>query len=251
MWQDVVDLRDFYNSDMGKVTRRLLKARIRALWPDISGQRLLGIGYATPYLRQFKGEVERTMAMMPAGQGVLPWPEDQPGAVILADEVELPFPDNSIDRVLLVHALEASEHSSDMLREVWRVLSGGGRLLVVAPNRRGLWSHTERTPFGFGQPFTQGQLTGILRRHSFTPLRVERALFFLPLRSRPWLKAAPGWERIGHRWLGALSGVILAEAMKQLYGAQPVAAKRQRARFQLALPSPAGAARGWRLANRP
>ncbi len=246
MWQDVVDLQDFYGTEMGRVTRHLLKLRIRALWPDLSGQRLLGLGYATPYLRQFGPEAERVLAIMPAGQGVLPWPPGEPGAVTLADEVELPFPDNSIDRVLLVHALESSDHAGDMLREVWRVLSGGGRLLVVAPNRRGLWSHTERTPFGFGQPFSHRQLTNLLRRHSFTPLRAERALFFLPLRWRPWLSMAPGWERIGHRWLGALSGVILVEAMKQLYGAQPIAAKRQRSRFALSLPAPAQATRSTR-----
>lgn len=240
MWQDVVDLRDFYNTELGRVTRRLLQLRIRSLWPDLTGQRVLGLGYATPYLRQFMGEAERVMAVMPAAQGVLPWPSEGPGIVTLADEVELPFSDFSIDRVLLVHALESSEHAGDMLREVWRILPGGGRLLLVVPNRRGVWSLTERTPFGFGQPFTVGQVTRLLRNHSFTPLRSERALFFVPLRWKPWLTGATGWERIGHRWCNALSGVILIEAMKQLYGAAPVKkVKDKRARFALPMPTPA------------
>jgi SAM-dependent methyltransferase len=243
MWQDVVDLRDFYQTDMGRTARQLVKLRIRSVWPNLSRQRLLGLGYATPYLRQFKGEAERVLAVMPAGQGVLRWPADGPGAVALADEAELPFSDNSMDRVLLVHALESSDHPGDMLREVWRIMPGGGRLLVVAPNRRGIWSHSERSPFGFGQPFSQSQLAGLLRRHSFLPMKVDRALFFLPLRARPWLKAAPGWERIGHRWLAPVSGVIIVEAMKQLYGAQAVSAKARRSRFVLSLPSPARATR--------
>jgi SAM-dependent methyltransferase len=237
MWQDVVDLRDFYHTDLGKVARQLLRARIRSMWPDLRGQSLLGLGYTTPYLRQFMGEAERVLAAMPAAPGVLPWPAEGPGVIALVDETELPFQDYSIDRVLMVHALEAGDHQSDMLREVWRVLSGGGRLLVVVPNRRGPWSHSDKTPFGFGQPFTTGQATRLLRQHSFTPLRVDRALFFWPLRWRAWLRTAPGWERISLRWLQAFSGVIVIEATKQLYGAVPNRVIHRRSRITLPLPA--------------
>lgn len=239
MWQDVVDLKEFYDREIGHTARHLLRARIRALWPDLTGQRLVGLGYATPYLRQFLGEAERIAAVMPAQQGVMPWPRDVAGMTVLSDETELPFQDNSIDRVLLVHALESSEHAGDMLRECWRVLGGGGRLMVVVPNRRSLWSHLERTPFGHGQPFTQGQVTRLLRSHMFTPLVTERALLFLPFAWRAWLRAAPGWERIGRRWFSPLSGVIVIEAMKQIYGGQPAKAVKRRRAFAIALPQPA------------
>ena len=132
MWNDVVDLRDFYDTRLGQVTRHLIRRRVRALWPDLRGQSLLGLGYATPYLRQYRDEAERVLAIMPAGQGVLPWPPEGPNAVALAEETELPLPDMSVDRVLLVHGLECGEHLRDMLREVWRVMSGSGRL----PDRR-------------------------------------------------------------------------------------------------------------------
>ncbi len=239
MWQDVVDLRDFYESEIGKVSSRLLREKINAFWPDLSGHRLLGLGYATPYLVPYQDKAERTLAVMPSGQGVLPWPMEGPGSVTLADETELPFSDNSIDRVLLVHAIESSEQASAMLDEIWRVLSGGGRLLILAPNRRGFWSHSERTPFGFGQPFTQRQLAQLLRRQGFTPLRSEGALFFLPFARPAWLKAAPSFEKIGRRWFGAFSGVILIEAMKQLYNVKPLLAKRSTTSFALTLPRPA------------
>jgi SAM-dependent methyltransferase len=240
MWQDVADLKEFYDREIGHTARHLLRSRIRALWPDLTGQRLLGLGYATPYLRQFLGEAERIAAIMPAAQGVMPWPRDGVQMTALADETELPFQDNSIDRVLLVHALESSEHAGDMLRECWRVLAGGGRLMVVVPNRRSLWSHLERTPFGHGQPFTQGQVTRLLRSHCFTPLVTERALLFLPFSWRAWLRAAPGWERFGRRWFSPTAGVIVIEAMKQIYGGQPVkAVKRRRAFETIAMPQPA------------
>jgi SAM-dependent methyltransferase len=250
MWQDVVDLHDFYQTSLGTVTRRLLLARIRALWPNITGQSLLGLGFATPYLKPFMDEAERVLAVMPSGQGVIHWPRGQRNLVAFSDETELPFQDYSIDRVLMVHALESSEHPGDMLREAWRVLSGGGRLMVVVPSRRSVWALTERTPLGFGQPYSSGQLSRLLRSTSFTPLQTARALHFLPLRSRAWLSGAPGWERFAGNWLPGLAGAVIIEAAKQLYGVKP--AKPVRRRRPVLLPVPNVATGRWtsRRSNR-
>ncbi len=204
MWQDVVDLHDFYQTSLGAVTRRLLMARIRALWPDLRGQSLLGLGFADPVPLALHQRGRAGAGADAGGQGVIHWPEGKRSLVTFADETELPFQDFSIDRVLMVHALESSEHPGDMLREAWRVLSGGGRLMVVVPNRRSMWSMTERTPFGFGQSYSAGQLSKLLRSVSFTPLQTARALHFLPWRSRAWLSAAPGWERFAVNWVPAL-----------------------------------------------
>nr|WP_298689917.1 class I SAM-dependent methyltransferase [uncultured Dongia sp.] len=234
MFQDVVDLRDFYQTPLGAVTRQLLRARIREMWPDVRGQSVLGLGFATPYLRQFRSEAERVLAIMPAGQGVVHWPYNEPNLTALADETELPLQDYSVDRILMVHGLEGSDHPGDMLREAWRVLAGGGRLLLVVPNRRSLWAQLERSPFGFGQPYSAGQLSRLLRNHSFTPLRTARSLFFLPLRNRSWLRAATGWETFARHAMPGLAGAILIEATKQVYGAMPV--KNQRRRMPAMVP---------------
>ena len=78
-----------------------------------------------------------------AGQGAAAWPPKQPNQVALAMEGELPLPDRSIDRVLMVHALELAEQVAALLREVWRVLVDGGQAMIVVPNRRGLWCLSE------------------------------------------------------------------------------------------------------------
>ena len=127
----------------------------------------------------------------------------------LVDETELPLQDCSVDRILLVHAIEASEYQRDMLREAWRVLTSGGRLMVVAPNRRGIWARFERTPLGWGHPYSKAQLSRLLRDNMFTPTRSARALFMPPLRSRTLLRSAPAWERIGRRWFPTFFGVVL------------------------------------------
>ena len=124
MHTDVVDLRDFYETRLGQVARHMIRRGIRTMWPEITGMSLLGLGYATPYLRQFRGEAERVVAFMPAGQGVIHWPLEGPPAVALSEETELPLPDYSVDRVLLVHGLESSPALAALLGEIWRVLTG-------------------------------------------------------------------------------------------------------------------------------
>ncbi|MCH7795660.1 MAG: methyltransferase domain-containing protein [Proteobacteria bacterium] len=237
MWHDVVDLRDFYETQLGAMARRMIRRGVRSMWPDVKGQRILGLGYATPYLRQFLTEAERTLAFMPASKGVLHWPSEGRGLTALVDEVELPLPDLSVDRVLLVHGLESSEYQSDMLREAWRVLTGEGRLLIVAPNRGGIWARLERTPLGWGQPYSAAQLSRLLRDNMFTPTRSRRALYIPPLRTRALLRSAPAWERIGSRWFPTFGGVVLVEAGKQLY-ASNLQAERKRFRRPIVVSFP-------------
>jgi SAM-dependent methyltransferase len=229
MWNDVVDLRDFYRTSLGQMARRIIRARIREIWPDLTGMNVLGLGYATPYLLPFADEAERVIAAMPAQQGVLHWPGEGRGRVALTDETELPLPDVSIDRVLLVHGLECSEQLRPMMREIWRVLADGGRVLCVVPNRRGIWARLDRTPFGHGHPYTPAQLSRLLRDTLFTPTQDTAALYAPPSRTRMMIASAPAWERIGPRWFETFAGVLVVEAGKQIYAGTPVGAP-QRAR---------------------
>ncbi len=241
MYTDIVDLREFYESSLGQVARRMIRRRIRQIWPDVRGQIMVGVGYTTPFLRPFRDEAERLIAVMPASQGVSFWPPEGPGAVCLSDEAELPFGDMSVDRVLLVHGLEGTEQLRPMMREIWRILAGGGRVLVVAPNRRGLWARADWTPFGHGFPYSPSQLKQVLRDTMFVPERTRHALFIPPIRSRFLLRSAPAWEELGERWFKAFAGVTMVEASKQIFAG---VARRtvQPAKRQLIVPLPDGAA---------
>src|SRR5215469_13622342 len=227
MSSDVVDLRDFYRTGLGQVARRMIRNAIQRVWPDLRGMRLLGIGYPTPFLSPLSAETERTVALMPASLGVLDWSPEGRNLAALADEGELPFADYSIDRVLLVHGLETTGEVGPMLKEIWRVLAGGGRLLVIAPNRRGIWARLDRTPFGSGRPYTVSQLSQLLRDELFTPVTSATALFMPPAREGIILRSAPAWERIGTRFFPTVAGVVLIEAAKQIY-AKPRAARQPR-----------------------
>jgi SAM-dependent methyltransferase len=238
MWSDIIDLRDFYDGPLGRAVVRLIARRLRTLWPRVAGQRMLGIGFATPYLAAFRGEAERVLAVMPAGQGVMRWPdaEGSGGLVALADEGALPLPDRSMDRVLMVHCLEGTAEVHVLLRECWRVMADGGRLIVVVANRRGLWARTESAPFAQGRPFSRGQITRLLRDAMFAPLASTTALFMPPI----WWRLFGGWaaalEDLGARLFPTIAGVLVIEAEKQIYAA-PFDAAPARARV-LARPRP-------------
>ncbi|MBS0530435.1 MAG: methyltransferase domain-containing protein, partial [Proteobacteria bacterium] len=124
---DVIDLRDFYSQRLGIVARRLINRGIHAHWPNVEGQRVLGLGYPTPYLGLFREDSERCIAFMPAAQGVLKWPTARPTLATLVDQFSLPLPDAAVDRILLVHALEMSDDPENLLREVWRGGAPGAR----------------------------------------------------------------------------------------------------------------------------
>lgn len=229
MFSDAVDLWEFYGTRIGQVARRLIRRRIREIWPDAKGQTVLGLGYATPFLRPFRDEAQRVIAIMPSQQGVLSWPRDGKGLVCLADEAELPLQDVSVDRVLLVHALECTEQLRAMLNEIWRVLDANGKLLVVVPNRRGIWARLDRTPFGHGHPYSPSQLSRLLREAMFTPTLTAHALYVPPSDSPMLLRSALAIERLGERWFPRFAGVVLVEATKQIYArpkARPVRARR-------------------------
>ena len=217
MYNDVIDLRDFYHSALGRTAQRIVRRYIRSVWSDTQGMNVAGIGYAIPYLRPFMEEAERVVALMPAQQGVLRWPAEKDNVVALAQEDDLPLPDVSMDRILMVHALECSEQLRKLLREIWRILSDGGRVLIVVPNRRGIWARVDRTPFGHGHPYTSGQVSRLLRDNLFLPESSTAGLFVPPTGSRMVLASARPIERLGFRWFQTVGGVLMVEAQKQIY----------------------------------
>jgi SAM-dependent methyltransferase len=140
----------------------------------------------------------------------------------------LPLADAAVDRVLLVHALEMSHEADALLREVWRVLASGGRLLAVVPNRRWLWARMDTTPFGHGRPYSRSQIVQLLRETWFTPTGWSEALYVPPVARGWFLRSAAAWEHTGSTISAPFAGVHIVEASKQVYRAIPARRERQR-----------------------
>ena len=216
MHLDVVDLKAFYASQLGGVVRRIVAHRVRARWRRADGAVVMGLGFAAPYLSSYRGEALRLGALMPAAQGALVWPATGATNTVMVDEQMLPLPDNTVDKLLAVHCLEFTESARPLLREMWRVLTPEGRLLLIVPNRRGVWSRRETTPFGHGQPYSRTQLERLLNDALFTPVEWSTALHVPPVNKRFLLRWATGLERLGTRFWPSFAGVIIVEARKEL-----------------------------------
>jgi hypothetical protein len=224
MYTRADDLKEFYDSIQGRVVQRVLRAHLRDFWPDVRGLRMLGVGYAVPYLRPFMAEAERVLGLMSPPQGAVDWPSDGKNLVALCNDAEWPVETNSIDRLIVIHGLSGHESLHAVLHEAFRVLTGQGRIIVMVPNRTGLWARFDSTPFGHGSPWSMRQIRHALKEYQFVPERTERALFVPPFSSRLMLATAPLWEKAGSRFFEAFGGVNIVEASRQLYAGTMVGA---------------------------
>lgn len=218
MHLDVRDLRGFYyRTALGRAAQKAVRDQVSNVWPSAEGETVVGFGFAVPVLRPFLSQARRVIALMPGPQGVMPWPAGRPNVSVLSDETLWPLQTGHADRLILLHGLETSENAGAVLRECYRVLGPGGCALFIVPNRAGLWSSNENTPFGFGRPYSLGQLEAQLRDYDFIPTRHVAALFQPPTEQRFWMRTGGLLERAGRSITGRFAGgVLMVEARKQV-----------------------------------
>ena len=219
MHLDVVQLRKFYYATgLGRIVQRAVRERLRALWPDVRGETVVGFGFSAPFLRPFLEEAARVVCLMPAQQGVCHWPAEGPNLAALAEETRWPLPGGFADRIVMAHGLETCERPAALLEELWRVLAPGGKAVFLVPNRTGVWARSDVTPFGYGRPYSGGQLEKTLARYKLSVDRHEGVLYMPPSQRRFWLKLAPALERTGQAVdAQRLAGIAMVEVTKLVY----------------------------------
>jgi SAM-dependent methyltransferase len=238
MRRDVLELRQFYASDLGRAARAMVERKLLEAWGDTHGQDVLALGYATPFVGRLTDRARRVVAGMPAQQGVEVWPNAAGNLTALTPEDSLPFQNALFDRVLVVHGLEESADPVGYLREVWRVLAPSGKAIIAVASRDGAWAGSESTPFGHGRPYSRSQLAELLREADLEPSGWTRALYVPPV---GWMaRWAEGFEQAGSRLWPRFAGLLLMEAVKQTFAVKP---RGQRARIRavrpVLLPAPA------------
>ena len=218
MHLDVLDLKAFYyRSALGRAAQRAVRDRVVELWPEAKGQTVVGFGFAVPLLRPYLKDARRVIGVMPGPQGVMAWPAGMKNVACLCEETQWPLETGSVDKLVVMHGLETSDHPFDLLQECYRVLGPGGRGLFVVPNRVGLWARSDRTPFGYGRPYSLGQVEALLKSHGLIPTRHVGALYTPPSDKRFWLRTAGFWEKAGRRIPTMVAGgVLMVEVSKQI-----------------------------------
>jgi hypothetical protein len=218
MHLDVLDLRNFYyRSALGRAAQKVIRDELVTMWPEAKGQMVVGFGFALPLLRPFLKDARRVIGLMPGPQGVMPWPADGKNVSVLCEDTLWPIETGDVDKLVLLHGLETTEQPSLILDEAWRVLGPGGRAVIIVPNRAGLWSRSDATPFGFGRPYSLSQLEAQLRKHKFVMERTMSTLYQPPSARKLWRKSANFFERVGHNIpVVAAGGVLIVEVSKQM-----------------------------------
>src|SRR6478672_374464 len=143
MRRDVLELRQFYASELGRAARAMVSRKVVEAWGDAHGLDVLALGYATPFVAPLQPAARRVVAAMPAQQGVEVWPGGERNLTSLVCEDGLPFANALFDRILVVHGVEDSPDPVGFLREVWRVLAPSGRVVVTVTAFNDVSANTE------------------------------------------------------------------------------------------------------------
>jgi SAM-dependent methyltransferase len=241
MKRSVYKLHNFYLSKLGRLVRRTLLQRIFKMWPDLKGLRVMGCGYALPYMSAIKERgAERVFVIMSASQGGYSRMAEGENIVAFSDDTELPLETESVDRILMVHALEHTLFPDSYMRELWRVLKSNGRLIMVVPNRLGLWARVDWTPFGHGRPWSMGQINNVLEENFFILEESDRALFMPPFRSSVMQRSAYLLESLGRAIIPGMAGVYIVEASKQIYAMRGQTARQSMRQKNIIAPERVG-----------
>lgn len=143
------------------------------------------------------------------------------GKKICANWTQLPFASNSVDFVILIHALDQSDDPRNLLREVVRVLRYGGQLIIVGFNP---WSLLALSP---DSPWKKNWIA-IRRVQDWLALlemnpQESRYIAFLPpwklLYRQRWLR---WFEKAGQRWWPLAGGIYILQTIKCKHGMRPI-----------------------------
>lgn len=165
----------------------------------------------------------------------------------------LPFPNASIDLVVLPHALELARDPHETLREVERVLVPEGRVVIAGFNPASLWGLRQRAGHmkrGMGLSRGQGlylpssgdfigywRLRDWLRLLSFEVEVGRFGCWRPPLKSDVWLERFGWMDRVGDRWWPVLGSVYFLVAVKRVRGMRLVGLAKQDRRQKAAAPA--------------
>lgn len=150
---------------------------------------------------------------------------------MVTDAGALPFSANSLDLLVLPHALELSQDPHATLREVERVLVPEGRVVISGLNPTSLWAMRQRRAhfyqrFGRSQLFLPeaGEFIGYWRLRDWLRLlnfEVESARFgcYRPaFQTDQWLSRFEWMDKAGSRWWPIFGAVYFLVAVKRVRG---------------------------------
>lgn len=156
----------------------------------------------------------------------------------------LPFPNQSVDLVVLPHTLELARDPHRTLAEVERVLVPEGRVVILGFNPTSLWGLRQRMgrlsrTFGSRRALflpNEGEFIGYWRLRDWLRLlsfEIDGGRFGCyrpPLGSQRWLERFGWMEPAGDRWWPVFGAVYFLSAVKRVRGMRLVGLVKERAK---------------------
>jgi len=228
MSEQIIGLQDWLDSPAGAYLLAWEQAQLDAAVADLFGYHALQLGVPSLQALRANRMPHRWLALQDVPEAGSP---QLAVADFLTDFTALPFPANSIDLLVLPHALEFSADPHAALREVERVLVPEGRVLICGLNPASLWGWRQQRSrwwqrCGGGVAFMPewGDLIGYWRLRDWLRLlsfEVEVGRFgcYRPaLNSPDWLRRWEWMDRLGSRWWPIFGAAYFLVATKRVRG---------------------------------
>lgn len=229
MSAEIIGLHHWFETPPGRYLLEWERARANQAVADVFGYHALQVGLPALDALQANRMPHQWLAL-PSPQLKAPG-QRKPGTTLYTDYSALPFPENSLDLVVLPHALEFSTDPHATLREVSRVLVPEGRVVIFCLNPASLWGLRQRRArlyqrFGFGRLYLPdgGDFIGYWRLRDWLRLlgfEVESSQFgcYRPaMASDKWLDRYQWMDRAGDRWWPILGAAYSLVAVKRVRG---------------------------------
>ncbi len=219
----IKELEQWHQTPLGRELLAQERCALEQLLPGLFGYYLLHIGYTDQMDETLAGSRVRSLVALTATTAA------SSGTLRVTGEAEnLPFASDSIDLVVLSHALDFSSDPHRLLREVERVLIPEGKLIILGFNSLSLWGlrrlfHLRRRNIPWcGRFLSLSRLDDWLSLLGFDVLQVKRVMFTPPLQHGGVIRRLALFERLGARYWPMLAGAYGVQAVKRVSTLTPI-----------------------------
>ncbi len=232
--KSIIALAPWLETPAGSYVKEWEQARLDKLTADIFGFHAMQIG-----LPQIQGlRANRMPNQWLSNTSLSPQQPNNPAVAVTHDLSDLPFASQSLDLVVLLHALEFSAEPHQALREVERVLIPEGKIIVCGFNPASLWGMHQALGRLTGVHFLpkDGEFISLPRLKDWLKLlnmEVNRGHFGCyapPCTTEEWIQRFAFMEKAGDRWWPYFGAVYIVQAIKRVKGMRLIGAKWEKKR---------------------
>ncbi|MFW1677832.1 class I SAM-dependent methyltransferase [Pontibacter sp. JAM-7] len=215
-------LRNWFDSELGQELLQRERALLDRVLPGLFGMELVQFSVDSRVKLWESSPVQHCFAIAPQ----LELGMDEAQLVALSHEV--PLTHESMDVVLLHHALDFTPAPHQVLREASRILRPGGHLVVIGFNPLSLWSprrlcrNRRQTPPWCGHFLSHRRLSDWLKLLELTELKHLSGYYLPPFDNQRWRARCRWLERYERGGVGHYGAFSLVLARKDIAGMTPI-----------------------------